>query len=310
VQESLTVEYKAADALGKSDGKKKEITKDVSAFANSAGGVIFYGVKEYDDPSKRHLPETIDPVDQASFSKEWLEQVINNIRPRINGLIIHSVPINSGANQVVCVVEVPQGTTAHQAKDYKYYKRFNFQSVPMEDYEVRDVMGRKQHPQIDLEFEVELSRHSYTHGIGTKTIVKDEVHLKARARNSGLVYAQFVNCFMSVPTQVMHKDELEDREVIAEDGTYYAECYGDNTISDVVGIGGSPPYSHKIYGPSRYEPILPGLSQKLTSIQLQEDFSLIEFAGFKVKWSVHADNAQPKEGETLITDLEIADRRE
>jgi predicted HTH transcriptional regulator len=49
VEENLNLDYKAADALGTSDGKKKEITKDVSAFANSAGGIIIYGIKEYDD---------------------------------------------------------------------------------------------------------------------------------------------------------------------------------------------------------------------------------------------------------------------
>jgi hypothetical protein len=31
---------------------------------------------------------------------------------------------------------------AHQARDYRYYKRHNFNALPMEDYEVRDVMNR------------------------------------------------------------------------------------------------------------------------------------------------------------------------
>ena len=48
IQESLTLDYKAADALGKRDEKKREITKDVSAMANSSGGVIIYGIAEYD----------------------------------------------------------------------------------------------------------------------------------------------------------------------------------------------------------------------------------------------------------------------
>jgi hypothetical protein len=51
-EESLTLDYKAADALAKSDGKKTEITKDVSAIANSAGGTIVYGLKEH--PTERH----------------------------------------------------------------------------------------------------------------------------------------------------------------------------------------------------------------------------------------------------------------
>ena len=43
VQEHLMLDYKAADALGIADGKKSEIAKDVSAFANSAGGTLIYG---------------------------------------------------------------------------------------------------------------------------------------------------------------------------------------------------------------------------------------------------------------------------
>ena len=41
--ERLDREYKAAGALANTDGKKTEIGKDVSAMANSAGGVIIYG---------------------------------------------------------------------------------------------------------------------------------------------------------------------------------------------------------------------------------------------------------------------------
>src|SRR5690606_36341868 len=154
-QESLTLEYKAADALSKSDDKKKnEVTKDVAAMANSAGGIIIYGVKEYDDSSKRHLPEKLDPIDMTKCSKEWLEQVIMNIQPRISNLIIHPVTIDTMPNGVAYVVEIPQSTTAHQSRDHRYYKRFNFESVPMEDYEIRDVMGRSQHPKIELQFEI------------------------------------------------------------------------------------------------------------------------------------------------------------
>ncbi len=63
IEESLTLDYKESPALSKTDGKKKEITKDVSAMENSAGGRIIYGVKEYDNQDKEHLPEKIDPLD-------------------------------------------------------------------------------------------------------------------------------------------------------------------------------------------------------------------------------------------------------
>src|SRR5690606_13335773 len=128
IEESLTLDYKAAAALDKSDKKKIEITKDVSAMANSAGGTIIYGIAEFQDSSRKHLPEKLDPVDRTAFTKEWLEHIIGNIQPRIDGVIIHPVPISTAPNHVIYVVDIPQSHTAHQAKDLRYYRRFNFQS--------------------------------------------------------------------------------------------------------------------------------------------------------------------------------------
>jgi hypothetical protein len=155
VEESLNLDYKAAGALDKDDKKKEEITKDVSAMANSAGGIIIYGIKEHSAKDKKHLPEKITPIDRMQFSKEWLGQIINSIQPRITGIIIHPVSLNTGINDVAYVVEIPQSTTAHQARDFRYYRRYNFECVPMTDYEVRDVMYRRILPDVTVEFGTE-----------------------------------------------------------------------------------------------------------------------------------------------------------
>jgi hypothetical protein len=99
-------------------------------------------------PGNEHLPDRLDPICRTTFSKEWLEQVISQIRPRIEGLIIHSVQLSSAPDHVAYVAEIPQGTTAHQANDFRYYRRYNFESVPMQDHEIRDVMNRKAHPRL------------------------------------------------------------------------------------------------------------------------------------------------------------------
>lgn len=144
VEENINLDYKAAAGLAKTDAKKADISKDVSSFANSEGGVLVYGMVE-----SGRLPTNIDPIDPGAISREWLEQVINsNIQRRIDGIRINSVALSEiNAGKVVYVVEVPQSTMApHQANDKKYYKRFNFQSVPMEDYEMRDVANRRRNP--------------------------------------------------------------------------------------------------------------------------------------------------------------------
>lgn len=141
IEEHSGLDYKASGSLGKQNDKTTEITKDVSAFANSAGGTIIYGIKEFARPNN-HLPETLDPIDRTQFSKEWLETIINTIRPRISVVVVTPVSLSSGPNHVCYVVEVPQGHTAHQARDLKFYRRYNFQSVPMEHHEILDVMNR------------------------------------------------------------------------------------------------------------------------------------------------------------------------
>jgi hypothetical protein len=137
ILESYVLDYKASPALAKDSKSRDELCKDVSAFANSAGGQIIYGIVE-----DKHLPKSIDPgVDQSVITKEWIEQVLNsNIQPRIRDLVIAPIPLRKG--RWAYVLTIPQSNTAHQAPDKKYYRRGNFESVPMHDQEVRDVMRR------------------------------------------------------------------------------------------------------------------------------------------------------------------------
>jgi hypothetical protein len=149
VEENLSLDYKRADALSKSDDRKKiEVTKDISSFANSSGGVLIYGIAEFNDGTRNHLPERLDPIQRTQISKEWLDQIIQSIQPRIEGLIIHAVVISEPNNTVCYIVEVPQSHTAHMARDHRYHKRHNFTTAQMEDYEVRDVMQRRKHPKL------------------------------------------------------------------------------------------------------------------------------------------------------------------
>ena len=100
IEEHSSLDYKRADSLAKTDLRKIEITKDVSAFANSAGGVLIYGVAEFDDERRKHLPERLDPIQRTQISKEWLDQVIQTIQPRIEGVVIHPVTISEADNTV------------------------------------------------------------------------------------------------------------------------------------------------------------------------------------------------------------------
>lgn len=146
VEENIHLDYKASGALGKKDEKKFEIVKDVSAFANSDGGILIYGLTE-----ENHKPKDIDFVDGNVFTKEWMENIIHQIQPHIDGITIHPIRENGNIGHSIYVVKVPRSDKApHMARDHRYYKRFNFKSEPMEDYEVKDILHRKYSPALQI----------------------------------------------------------------------------------------------------------------------------------------------------------------
>lgn len=146
VEENIHLDYKASGALGKKDEKKSEIVKDVSAFANSDGGIIIYGLTE-----ENHKPKEFDFVDGNVFTKEWLENIIHQVQPHIEGIIIYPIRNDGNIEQSIYVVKIPRSEKApHMARDHKYYKRFNFKSEPMEDYEVKDILHRKYSPTLQI----------------------------------------------------------------------------------------------------------------------------------------------------------------
>jgi schlafen family protein len=149
VLESLTLDYKQSAALSKEEKKRDELCKDVTAFANSAGGQLVFGIED-----DKHVPVRLDGGAAPEITKEWIEQVIDSrIQPRIEGLVIHPIKLVQGLG---FVIDVPQalGRAPHQAPDKRYYRRQNFQNVAMEDYEVRDILRRTTMPdlQVDLSF--------------------------------------------------------------------------------------------------------------------------------------------------------------
>lgn len=313
IEESNTLDYKAADALAMTDGKKNELSKDVSAFANSNGGTIIYGIKEFNDAPSKHKPESIDPINRTVISKEWIEQVISTkIQPKIEGIIITPVTVSDSDNTVIYVIEIPRSNNAHQASGHKYYKRYNFQSEAMEDYEIRDVMNRGQHPVIDLEFEIietsfinETSPNPIFGAIEKNYEIVKEIKLKVFARNNGNVFANYVNYYLEFNRNLMLEKDYKNHRTFKKDntGAIYVEFYGENTIRDVIGGKMVVNQYYPDYGPSRFDPILPGMHSRAEKITIVEMYEL--FKDEYIEWKVYADNAKPREGKIRIGDIPV-----
>ena len=148
IEESLVLDYKASPALSRENARVNELCKDVSSFANSAGGQIVYGIREQD----QRPVEIDDGVDGSVITREWIEQTLTTrIQPKIDGLRIEPIRLDPATSQTAYVLTIPAATARapHMAND-RYFRRYNFQSVPMADYEVREAMRRATTPALSL----------------------------------------------------------------------------------------------------------------------------------------------------------------
>jgi len=257
IEENKHLEYKSSGALSKSEEKRKEISKDVSAFANSDGGTIIYGIKEFDESDKRHLPEKIDAILSNEFSKEWLENVImGNISPKINDLKISSISIDDESERVVFVVEIPKSQTAHQASDNRYYKRYNFKSSPMDDWEVKDVINRSNKPIIEPRiYAVKDPKFS-----GSE--VSHEFELLVILKNNGSIGAQQIEVYIEFEKSLLYLFKSPRPYIIDE----RIQLRFNNRKDNKANLGGKD-----VVISSYFQPLLPDVFREIGSIKVRKE---------------------------------------
>lgn len=214
VEESIYLDFKSAGSLEKTDRKRIELSKDVASFANSDGGIIVYGIKE-----ENHVASEFSFIDGNEYTKEWIEQVISSyVQRRISDVKIYPIRIEGDIKKSIYIVKIPYSYDApHLSKDNRYYKRYNFMSVPMEEYEVRQSYGRRSNSKLVID------------NWGSKIEIKNEnviVTVEASVYNEGRAsevsyktnfYLWPFNNFLSIswPMTITNNDftRLEDKRV-------------------------------------------------------------------------------------------------
>ncbi|MCH8009124.1 MAG: ATP-binding protein [Chloroflexi bacterium] len=299
--ESLELDFKESGALQKTDGKKRDLSKDVSAFANSAGGTLIYGmIEDQETHAASALDDGFDPTD---ISKEWVEQVISsNIQPRISGVRIHAVDLSThNPGNVAYVVTVPKSSTAHQAADKRYYKRFNFESVSMEDYELRDVMQRADAPELTLETTIGDQSE------GTTEFLPEAGHILSRqidvyavnAETAGIAdYSQF---HIFWPTDV----SLAEAAVVfpsdsAQPGRTAISSYSpSDTVVEVLGNPVAVRYFELQFAPGQMV-LFPGERRWLASFRLKVSDAPGQREEQFIVWRIRAPRSNPSAGALVL----------
>lgn len=141
VPESLILDYKGDIFQTGKFPKSKEFGKDISAFANTFGGWIIYGIATDEGDEILPLEEgAIIGIKNEANIKERIENIIlSSISPKPL-FRIKKIDIPD-SDRCIILVYIPQSYNyVHMVTikgENRFYKRYEYSSIPMDYYEVK-----------------------------------------------------------------------------------------------------------------------------------------------------------------------------
>lgn len=152
-EENLTLEFKTVlnSALNRADDKKNYATA-LSGFANSAGGLIVWGVIAKRNERGVDCACATQPiVDLHRFVQRLNELEGDAVSPAVAR--VRHKPLESAPNSGFAVTLVPESMSSpHMAKlgENRYYKRSGDSFYIMEHFDLEDMFGRRKKPKLEI----------------------------------------------------------------------------------------------------------------------------------------------------------------
>ncbi len=170
-----------------------ELAKQLSAFANTGGGNIVYGLSDNRAVDLGGVSRTIKG---RSSTKEWLEDLIPTLTDyEILGVNVYEIPPRErnsamAPGKALYVVDVPDSDRApHQSKrNLLYYVRLGGKSQPASHRLVEDIRNRLRHPSLELS-EMEITHITIPRSELPRVVGKTSLRFRLSVRNCGRVKA-------------------------------------------------------------------------------------------------------------------------
>ena len=148
-QESVELDFKSKSNPANGDWDKTDrqtFAKALSAFANSMGGLIVYGVDARPDESGVDAAVELQPISELSAFASRAQTLCGQlIMPRHDGILIHPVPsaeLPDTGYLAVWVERSDRRPHRSEAGEKQYYKRAGSNSFAMEHFDIEDAFNR------------------------------------------------------------------------------------------------------------------------------------------------------------------------
>lgn len=298
--ESIHLEFKSGLMFNDPDTKWiEQLSKEVSAFANTVGGDLVLGIEE-DTKTRPRTATKLNGV-PTTLAPERLQQMIEgNVSPYLPGIRVQRVQLSAFSDRVAFVVHVPQGSTAYQAKDGRYYGRSEFEVKHLPDHEIRLRMNRGR-----------IAR-SAIHAQLQRVALGSKYEAQLREKHSEAIEAFKIDAAAAVQrfpelrdlmSARYHPDEISfclvlknDGELTIRDPAIVVNEERSERLSDNWTLQGGPiPSRLELRG----EVIFPGDMREVAgshcNLRCKHDVLLSE-GDFRIEWTIYLDNSPPSKG--------------
>ncbi len=153
-EETTKLEFKRKPSLGTELQKqdKRLLGEAVSGFANATGGMLIIGIATLKHEGIDRASELVEIEEVKSVAARYRAYIPTCTSPPVEGVKVRSVEIEDGRG--VILIHVPQGQARpHMSRapdHHTYYRRVMDSFVPMEAYEVEEMMRLKTSPKLEL----------------------------------------------------------------------------------------------------------------------------------------------------------------
>lgn len=159
-QETVDLEFKTK--IDKSNGQltkkdKETLAQELSAFSNSAGGVIIFGVSARKDDEGVDCAGEAHPIAEIErFQSEVIRSVGELLMPRYEGIRVELIRAPNLPGSGYLAIQVDRSERRpHRSEaggDKRYYKRAGSSSYIMEHYDIEDQFKRQERAKLNSEY--------------------------------------------------------------------------------------------------------------------------------------------------------------